>query len=109
MVNDWFRARFEVQMRRFLKVLFGLVVIVVVAGAGAAGFAWFASERKLHRAVDIDVQPVPIPNDGAALARGEYLYKSRGCAECHGQDGAGATVLNEDGFRVIAPQIAAGV
>lgn len=95
-------------MRKFLKVLIGLVIAVSVVVAGAAAFAQFGSERKLHRTVDVEVQPVAIPTDAAALERGEYLYKSRGCAECHGQGGAGATVLDDAGFMVRAPQIAAG-
>jgi hypothetical protein len=33
---------------------------------------------------------------------------SRGCAECHGADGAGKVVIDDGGFLVKAPQIALG-
>jgi len=102
-------ARFEGgQMRTFLKILAGIVVLVVVAVAGAAAFAQFGSERKMHRTVRVDVAPIALPNDQAALERGAYLYKSRGCAECHGADGAGKVAINDGGFLVRAPQIAPG-
>src|SRR5690242_14084588 len=95
-------------MRRFLKILAGLVVVVVVLVAGAAAFAYFGSEMKLHRTVQVPVTPLSLPTDQAALERGAYLYKSRGCAECHGANGAGNIVINEGGMFVKAPHIAPG-
>src|SRR5215469_8801573 len=71
------------QMRTFLKILAGIVALAVVVVAGAAAFAQFGSERKLHRTVRVDVTPIALTSDQAALERGAYLYKSRGCAECH--------------------------
>ncbi len=95
-------------MRLFLKLLGGFVVILVVVAAGAAAFAQFGSERKMHRTVRIDVTPIALPTDQAALDRGGYLYNSRGCAECHGRNGAGKIVINDGGFYVKAPHISAG-
>jgi hypothetical protein len=77
-------------MRIFVKILVGLVVVLVL---GAAGFAQFGTEMKLHRIVKVQVTPIPLPADQAALDRGAYLYVSRGCAECHGDDGAGKVVI----------------
>ena len=48
-------------------------------------------ERRAARQIQVAVQPVPIPTDAAALERGRYLFMSRGCAECHGANGAGRT------------------
>jgi mono/diheme cytochrome c family protein len=95
-------------MRTFLKIVVGVVIAAVLILAGAAGFAQFGSERKLHRTVRVDVSPIALPTDQAALDRGAYLYKSRGCAECHGLDGAGKVVIDDAGFFVKAPRIAAG-
>src|SRR5215467_8319782 len=95
-------------MRTFLKILAGLVVVVVVVVAGAAAFARFGSEMKMHRTVNVQVAPITLPTDQAALERGAYLYKSRGCGECHADDGAGKVVINDDGFFVKAPRIAPG-
>jgi cytochrome c553 len=51
---------------------------------------------------------VALSTDPAVIDRGAYLYKSRGCAECHGADGAGKVVVDDGGFFVKAPQIAPG-
>jgi mono/diheme cytochrome c family protein len=36
------------------------------------------------------------------------LYDSRGCAECHGADGAGKVVIDDGGFFVKAARFAPG-
>src|SRR5215467_12491538 len=95
-------------MRTFLKILAGLVVVVVLVVAGAAAFARFGSEMKLHRTVSVQVAPIALPTDQAALERGAYLYKSRGCALCHGNDGAGKVFIDEGGFFAKAPHISPG-
>src|SRR5215469_6978089 len=92
-----------VQMRTLLKALGVLVVILVTLMAGAAAFARFGSDVKMHRKVRIEVAPIASPIDQATLARGAYLYKSRGCGMCHGNAGAGAVVINEGGMFVKAP------
>ena len=95
-------------MRKVLRILGGLVVIAVVVIAGAAGFASFGSDRKMHRTVRVEVTPVALSTDQPVIDRGAYLYKSRGCGECHGADGAGKVVIDDGGFYVKSPQIAAG-
>jgi mono/diheme cytochrome c family protein len=49
------------------------------------------------------------PADGQ-LEHGEYLFKTRGCADCHGPDGAGHVVIDDkgSGFFVRAPNITTG-
>ncbi len=51
-----------------------------------------------------------MPEGEAALARGRYLYASRGCADCHGADGAGHVFVDDpaSGLRVKSPNITAG-
>ena len=95
-------------MRMFVKILAGLALVAVLVAGGAAAFARFGSEMKLHRTVRVAVTPISLPTDQAALERGGYLYKSRGCALCHGANGAGAVVINEGGLFVKSPHIAPG-
>ena len=95
-------------MRTLLKVIAGVVVFLVVVIVGAVAFAQFGSERKLHRGVSVVVQPIAIATDAASIERGSYLYKSRGCASCHGADGAGKVVFDNGGFRVKSPHISGG-
>ncbi|HSC63402.1 MAG TPA: cytochrome c [Caldimonas sp.] len=80
---------------------------VLVSGAGAA-FMVLADmgERKLARHVDVAVTPVAYRSDAASVERGEYLFKSRGCVDCHGADGAGHVVVDDGkGMLVRAPDI----
>lgn len=95
-------------MRTLLKVLGGIVIVLVVVVAGASAFASFGSDMKMHRKVRIEVAPIALPADQVALDRGAYLYKSRGCAVCHGDNGAGAVVIDEGGMFVKAPHISRG-
>ena len=96
-------------MRRAVKivgvVLAALLVLVVIA----AGAAHLLAQRKQNRTIDIQVAPVAYVADDAAKARGKYLFESRGCAECHGADGAGTVMIDEpNGFFVKTPNISPG-
>lgn len=80
---------------------------VLVSGAGAA-FMVLADrgDRKLTRHIDVAVAPVPFRSDAASVQRGEYLFKSRGCGDCHGADGAGHVVVDDGkGMLVRSPDI----
>ena len=64
------------------------------------------AQRKFNRAIDVQVAPVAFVNDTASLARGKYLFQSRGCSECHGDNGAGKLFIDEpNGMRVWTPNI----
>lgn len=95
-------------VRTFRKFFLGLAGVAALAVAGAAGFAYFGSEMKMHRIVQVQVSPIALASDRESLDRGAYLYKSRGCAECHGADGAGKVVIDEGGMFIKAPHIAPG-
>lgn len=93
-------------MRTALRVIGWLLAGVVVFALAAAGAAHFGADRKLNRRIDVQVAPVAYVHGDTALARGKYLFESRGCAECHGEDGTGRTVIDApNGFRVVAPNI----
>jgi mono/diheme cytochrome c family protein len=91
-------------LRRGLLVVVGLVALA--AAAVAIGLA--LGERRMNRQIDVVVQAVPIPIDAQAIERGRYLYASRGCAECHGADGAGRRFVDAGGVRLAGPAIARG-
>jgi mono/diheme cytochrome c family protein len=42
------------------------------------------------------------------LARGRHLYETRGCAECHGANGAGKAFIDSPEMRVKGSDISAG-
>jgi mono/diheme cytochrome c family protein len=91
---------------RVLGWVLGTLVLVLVV---LAALAHFLSDRKKHREIEISVAPVAYTSDPAALARGKYLFQSRGCAECHGDNGAGKLFIDApNGFRVWSPNISSG-
>lgn len=87
------------------RTLVGTAALVALAGTALLGAAQLG-ERKLARRIDVAVAPIAVPGDAAAVARGEYLFRSRGCADCHGGDGAGHVVIDDgQGMLVRAPNI----
>ena len=89
------------------RTAIGAATLVVLAGLAFTG-AVALGERKLERRIDVEVAPVAAASDPAAIGRGGYLYRSRGCADCHGTDGAGRVVVEDGGLLIRAPNITRG-
>lgn len=82
-------------MKRFLKFLgyfLGAVVLLVVV---AAASVYTLSARKLGRSYAVNVAPVAVPSDAAAVQRGRHIAETRGCIDCHGKDFGGAKVIDD--------------
>jgi mono/diheme cytochrome c family protein len=89
----------------------GLYASLLLLGAAAAtlGLALAHADYKLRRQIEVPVGTISVPTDPAALARGRYLYRSRGCVDCHGGDGGGKTLINDGkGLYLRGPNIAPG-
>lgn len=96
-------------MKKIIRVFGWVLMVVVVLGVIAAGAAHLLAQRKLNRTIDLQVAPVAFTSDAASVARGRYLFESRGCAECHGNNGAGKLLIDDPGgLRVWTPNITAG-
>ena len=93
-------------MNKWIK-RFGISVLtLVVVGAAAVLVGAQLGDRKMQRQIDVKVEPVAFRSDAAGVERGRYLFMSRGCAECHGANGAGKDVLNDGkGLLIHAPNI----
>ncbi|GAA5164243.1 cytochrome c [Viridibacterium curvum] len=89
----------------------GCVSLVVLA-AGltvAVSAAVMYSNVKRERVVEIKPYPLALRDDAQSIERGRYLYASRGCADCHGADGAGRSFINDgNGMHVAGPNISPG-
>lgn len=70
-----------------LGVLIGLIIIFV-------GTLFTIGTSRLNKTYQVEPAPVSIPDDAAAIERGEYLY-STSCAGCHGDDLAGKVVVDD--------------
>lgn len=96
-------------MKKVIRYLGWALLVLVVLGLVAAGAAELLAQRKLNRSIDVNVAPVAFVSDDASLARGKYLFESRGCSECHGNNGAGKLLIDDPGgLRVWTPNITPG-
>jgi cytochrome c553 len=106
------RARIErdfcedIVMNTWMRwTLFGVTGAVAVLAA-AVGAGVLLADRRMQRTYEVPARAVAIPADAAALARGEYLYASRGCADCHAKDGGGRVFVDApDGLYLRGPNI----
>lgn len=95
-------------MRGWWKAALAASALLALGAAAFAGAAWLG-ERKLERKVYVRVVPVAFASGPEAFRRGRYLFESRGCAQCHGPDGAGRVIVDEPGgFYVRSPNITRG-
>ena len=81
---------------------------LALCGVAAAVLGKSIGEKKMVRTVAIQVPALAVAPDTGRVEHGRYLYSTRGCAECHGADGAGKTVIQDGGMLVVAPNITAG-
>jgi mono/diheme cytochrome c family protein len=92
----------------FKRIGLGLGLLLVL-GVALLMFASMLGDRKRQRTVEVQVAGVPWATDAQGIERGHYLFRSRGCAECHGQDGGGREFINDGkGMRVRGPNITPG-
>jgi mono/diheme cytochrome c family protein len=95
-------------MRTWIRrSLFGGVALIAVASA-AVVIAAQMGERKRERRIEVAVLPVAYRSDVASVEHGGYLFRSRGCAGCHGDSGGGAVVIDDGGLLVRSPDITPG-
>lgn len=84
-----------------------LALTALAAGTVAAGT--LLAEQRMNRRLDIVPAALVLKSDAATLERGRYLYASRGCADCHGLDGAGRTFVDDGkGLKLAGPNISPG-
>ena len=82
-------------LRRVGYVVGGLLVIVVLG----VGVVWAIVGSRMGRTYPTDVTAVSVPTDSAAIARGRHLATAVGkCADCHGENLAGAVVMDAPVF-----------
>ena len=97
-------------MNRWIKYA-ALPALGLVALAAATLFVGAQlGDRKAQRRIDVKITPVALRDisdkNSDSIARGRYIFMSRGCTECHGVDGAGKTFVDDGkGMLVHAPNI----
>jgi cytochrome c553 len=82
-------------MRTFLKIVARIAGGIVGLIAVALGLVYWQSGLRLSRTHAVTVPPVRVTADAAAIERGRHIAATRGCVDCHGQDLAGAKVIDD--------------
>ncbi len=95
-------------MNKWVKGTSLALVALVLIGTAAVFVGKELGEHKMQRMINVPVAPLIISPPGPNLAQGRYLYATRGCADCHGADGAGKEVINSAAMQVVSPNITRG-
>lgn len=90
-------------MRRAAKWLGLILGVVVVLVAGLFATAWAVSERSLEKTWSVQDPPLGEAVAGASLDHGRHLFATRGCADCHGANGAGKLLVDAPNVIRIVP------
>lgn len=95
--------------RIVIRALTAIAIVAAVVAVSVAGLIGWG-EHKRHRVVEVEVAPVAYRTASAeVLEQGRYLYRSRGCLECHGADGGGRVFIDDpNGLHVKTPNITLG-
>jgi mono/diheme cytochrome c family protein len=97
-------------MNKLMKIVGGSLVVLATGAGIAAGAAVLLSERKMNRVVDVPIAAVNLASFNPSVERGEYLFVTRGCSECHGTRGEGKVVIDDPstGLYVFSPNLTRG-
>ncbi len=95
-------------MNKWVKRTSFVLVSLALAGVAAVVVGKGQGERKLARKVEVSVAPIAVGAEPERIEQGRYLFNTRGCADCHGANGGGRTVINDGPMLVISPNITAG-
>ncbi|MBZ2206732.1 cytochrome c [Massilia soli] len=95
-------------MKTWIKSVAAAIAALVLLGVAGLVLGVVLGERKMARLITVPVSKVDLRTDAAHLENGRYLFSTRGCADCHGANGAGKEVVAEAGTLVISPNITRG-
>ncbi|MES2316074.1 MAG: c-type cytochrome [Pseudomonadota bacterium] len=94
-------------MNKWMKGTIIALAVLAALGATAVAVGKVVGEHKQQRVIKVAVAPLAAGNPGS-LEQGRYLFSTRGCADCHGANGAGKEVLRSGAMLVISPNISPG-
>lgn len=81
-------------MRKLVRALLGLVLVLVLVVGGVLAAGWWQVRSTANTPIAVNDPPLVLPTDASGLALGAYLFTTRGCTDCHGEDGTGRVVLD---------------
>lgn len=84
------------------------LVILACLGLALALAGKVLGERKMARTLAVPAALLQVSADVTRVEQGRYLFNTRGCADCHGEHGAGKAVIDDGAMRVVSPNISPG-
>jgi hypothetical protein len=83
-------------MRRLIRMLLRLALVLLLLIVAALAVLYFLTERRIARTYQVTVPSFTVPQDEAAVTRGERLARIVvPCWECHGEDYGGKLAVND--------------
>ena len=96
-------------LRKALRWTVTSLGFLLLLSLAAYSFVFWRTQRRLHATYPVETLPIQVPRNSAALARGEHIFRSRGCADCHGHDLGGKMFLDNAALgRIAAPNLSRG-
>lgn len=95
-------------MKTWIKSVAAAIAALVLLALAVLALGVALGERKMARTLTVPASPVNVRLDAAHIEHGRYLFSTRGCADCHGANGAGKEVVNGGGALVVSPNITRG-
>lgn len=95
-------------MNKWMKRTIIALLALATLGVATAVVGKSAGERKLARKIAVPVAPVAVRTEPDRIEQGRYLFATRGCADCHGANGGGKTVMEDGAMLVVSPNITGG-
>jgi mono/diheme cytochrome c family protein len=95
-------------MNKWVKRTSLALAAVALLAAGTVLVGKEMGERKMKRIVTVTPAPLALRVGGAYLEQGRYLFATRGCADCHGANGAGKDVIKSGAMLIVSPNITSG-
>jgi mono/diheme cytochrome c family protein len=93
-------------MKRWITWTASGIVLLIAAAAATLAYGLRQAEHKRERVITLAPYPITYVSDAPALARGRYLFETRGCSECHGMQGTGRSFVNDGkGTHIAGPNI----
>ena len=94
-------------MQRWVKgTLIGVGIVALGAVSTLVGAALYG-DSKMRRNIALPDYPIALVEDATSIEHGRYLFQTRGCTDCHAEDGGGRLFLNDpdSGLQVAGPNI----
>ena len=95
-------------MKTWIKSVAAAIAALVLLVLAVLALGMALGERKMTRTLTVPASPVTLRADTAHIEHGRYLFSTRGCADCHGANGAGKEVVDGGGTLVVSPNITRG-